>query len=616
MSNPKISAAAVLVGLGLTILTRGPLCGQEPEEEPPAAVRDTAAPPGAPAPESRPRRQGCPLVLEPESSTTLHRIQRGSAYVYYIGGGMLWRCGNAEMVADSAVRYEAAARVELIGHVEYRDTIRTLDSDFLSYYELPDLVVATGNVHLTRLSSGSTLDGPRIEFLRAVSGGGEEVTTASGRPHLTFYPSREGGRPPFEVDADLAVLAGEETAAARGDVLIRRPDLLARADSAFFDIEAGGGVLYGSPEVEGEGLRLSGDTLRLRFEEDELREVWARSRAYAAGESFEVMAEEIRALVEAEKAREVWAFGPARSLAIAPPYRVYGDSLRFVLSAGSIDSVVAVGSAVAIELPEADEVGAAGTGERLADPGAGEDVPAVAIGEQPADTAVLRRIGRARPASVPAPRLGVEESTSWMVGDTLFAVFQPVSGDSVDSGAGAVEAEARAPVPEEEAEAGVPEAEAEASVSLANEPPTADPGDGLAAADSSGVVTADSADRRLERIRVVGAETSARAYYAAVIDSSRTSRSSRNYIVGKAIEILFQNGEVYRVTGDRAIGIYLDPREERDTGPPPETESGNASGDGARAGRRESLRAAGGWPRGSRRGSARPVFRLGGRLFR
>lgn len=575
-------------GLAIGLLLGGGLVAQEPQdpqEGPPAArdtappppARDTAAPSGALAPEDRPRRAGCPLVLEPKDSTNLNRIQREGSFVLYIGGGMLWRCGNAEMEADSAVRYEAARRVEMMGNVDYRDTIRTLTSDFLTYYSLPDLVVAIGDVRLTRTATGSTLEGPRIEFLRAVSGR-EELTTATGRPHMTLYPTAEYEGEPFEVDAVVAELAGEEMARVRGDVVIRRPDLLARADSAVFDIAAGGGVLYGAPEVEGRSFRLSGDTIRLRFEEEELREVWARGRAFAAGESFEVASEQIRARIEEEKAREVWAHGGGRALAISESHRVYGDSLRFALSDGQIDTVVAVGDAAAEKaaaggLEEEEMLGEPGGrevagGEPEAEapveteaepvepegeetrPQAGGPADAEAGADRatrfpPGDTAAVRRVGRARPQSIPEPSLGLGGDGSWMTGDTLVAIFEPEgahpaagSGSLPDtSGSVADSAESRAvePSPPDSADAGP-----------VGTPP-------------------DSVGRRLARIRVTSEAGTARAYYASVVDSSRTAEPSRNYIIGRTLWILFEDGEVVEVRGERAIGVYLDP----DTGEEP-----------------------------------------------
>ncbi|MFQ5677956.1 MAG: hypothetical protein ACE5HP_00680 [Gemmatimonadota bacterium] len=484
-------------------------------------------------------RSGCTLILEPTPTTIGNRVLSGNALVYHLGGGMLWRCGNAVMEADSAIRFEAERRVEMLGNVRYRDTIRTLESGFLTYYELPDSVVATVDVLLTRLASGSTVRGPRAEFLRALSGR-EALTTASGRPHITLYTDRERQKPPFEVDADRTVMAGEEAATAWGDVVIRRPDLTATADSVFFDIAGGGGFLYGEPRVEGEGFELTGDSIRLRFEESDLREVWALGRGTARGESYDVEADQIRARIRNEIADAVWAFGPGGASAVSAAYRLHGDSLRFVLSEGQIDSVVAVGSARAVEVDAAAAgdspvVGPApDTSVAVADSLAAMAAPDTTVAAADSLAAVAAPDTAAAPPRAPvvpdslagrdtlaagprAPGVGeVREAGvlpsgsgtgegNWMMGDTLYAVFEarpePSSGDS-------------------------------------------------------------AAARQIRLLRVVGVESEARALYAAVVDSTRTRQPSRNYIIGRSIEILFQGGEVHSVKGEKAIGVYLDPVQE------------------------------------------------------
>lgn len=60
----------------------------------------------------------------------------------------------------------------------------------------------------------------------------------------------------------------------------------------------------------------------------------------------------------------------------------------------------------------------------------------------------------------------------------------------------------------------------------------------------------------LDRLLALG---SARSFYAAVRDSTRTRDPSRNYVIGVQIEIRFENGEPAEVRGTDAIGVYLEP---------------------------------------------------------
>lgn len=569
--------AALLVAGGLLV---GPIeaRGQEPEPAPEPPQEEAERP--APSPQEAPGQQAapgarlqCTLTWEPATDETQSVSIRDPAggHVTHVSGGMVWTCGTAVMEADSAVRYEAQQRVEMFGDVRYRDTIRTLESERLDYFQIGDRVVATGDVRLERLGSGSTLEGPRVEFLRAVSGVAER-TLATGRPHMVLRSEEDPDAPPFEVDADRTVFAGEERAAAWGDVVIERPDLRATADSAFFDLDGGEGVLHGSPRATGERFELAGDTIRLRFREGDLEDVWALGSGRATGEAFEVLGETVRIRVEDDEVDGVWAFGPERALAVSPPHRLYGDSLRFFLAEGRLDTIVAVGRAAAVQEEAEEEAtpaepGAEGAGLEetedeatpaetgLEETGAQEPAPAERGGEEPAqeEEAPPEQAGEEREPDDPRvspPRLALEGESNWVTGDTLWAIFEPVPDEQGDQEAVAGD--------DEEAVAGDDEA-AEATP----EPP--------------------SRDAQLQRLRAVG---NARAFYAAVRDTARTAVPSRNYLIGREVEVRFEGGEARRVSGLDAIGVYLDPDEEA---PPPagvDTSAVPGSGPGREEGSR------------------------------
>lgn len=548
-------------------------------------------------------RQGCALSWEPTSPTTRSVSTREGpdAHITHVSGGMLWTCGTATMEADSAVKYDLAARVELIGNVRYRDTIRTLRSRLLTYFEREDRVVARDSVRLTRIADGSTLTGPRVEFLRAVSGI-DERTIATGRPHMTLYPAADDPGPPFEVDSDDAVFAGEEEARAVGDVVIVRPDLRAEADSALFRSEEGVGVLRGSPRVEAEGIVLRGDTIRFRSEEGELRDVTTTGRGRAIGESFDVEAERIDVRVRAERVELVWAHGPGRSVATSGDHRLYGDSLRFALAEGRIDTIISVGEAAAVRVTDGETARPDTVGAPAGDPGETADSAAIgtrdtvpipasdtaiaatrdtvgmlvtdtmaavadaarvpgrdaaaATAEAPRDSAASPdSAGRpaeggsdAGPAAPePRPTLTLEADASWVTGDTLYAIFEKAPADSAaaDSAAAAGGAPPDSLAPGGEA----PDAVAAPSDSAAR----------AAAGPSIAATPADTAaGPRLARLIVVG---NARSFYARVRDTTRTARPSRSYMIGRRIEIHFEEGSPRRVEGVEAIGLYLEPSE-------------------------------------------------------
>ena len=473
-------------------------------------------------PDSVPAREGiapavgeCILRWRPLESDTRSVTNRDvvGEHVTYLSGRYLWTCGSATMQADSAIKRDGPHQVELFGRVVYEDTIRTLRSDRLLYFQLSDFVIAEENVALERLADGSTLTGPRVEFLRAVSGV-DAFTTAPGRPTVLFYPEQGESREPFVVEADAVVFAGENEARFAGNAVITRSDLNARADTAYLTREDGVGLLWGEPWIEAEGIRLEGDTIRFRSEREELQAVHALGGGYASGENFDVRAEAIDIALDNREVEDVWAYGEGVGEATSGSHVLYGDSLHFAMYRSQIDTVYAVGEAVAIQRDTAfealDVTGESGeeAGETDAEPGEeGEsDEPGEGGEEGEAEE-------EADPEDDEGPELALDGSMNWARADTLVGVFErpePVAADPAAVGAtGAV--------------------------------------DSVAAAEPA-----------MSRLELLGG---ASALYRMVRDSIATSRPSRNYLVGTRIGVHFEDGQPVAVTGEHAIGVYLEPRE-------------------------------------------------------
>jgi len=285
--------------------------------------------------------------LEADTRSVTNRDVTG-AHVTVLSGRYLWTCGTATMEADSAIKRDGPRQVELLGGVVYEDSIRTLKSERLLYFQLSDFIIAEENVELVRLTDHSTLLGPRVEFLRAVSGI-DAVTTAPGRPTVTFYPTNTESPEPFEIESELAVFAGEDEARFYGDAVIARSDLNAQADSAMLTRADGLGVLWGEPWIEAEGIRLEGDSIRFVSQNQELEEIHAIGDGYASGERFEVAAELVDIDLANREVEQVQAHGEGVSRALSGSHELRGDSIHFVMYAGQIDTAYAVGSAVAVQ---------------------------------------------------------------------------------------------------------------------------------------------------------------------------------------------------------------------------------------------------------------------------
>ncbi|MDH3733045.1 MAG: hypothetical protein OEU54_05900 [Gemmatimonadota bacterium] len=595
-----------------------------------------------------------------------HTQDESGAVADFFSGRTLFTCGTATMLADSAVSYETRGEVYLVGNVVYQDSVRSLESRLLSYYERDDLVIARDSVRLVRAADNSTLEGPYVEFLRAVSGI-DELTTALGRPHMTLYPEGDDPGPPFDVDADRIVFAGEDEARGYGNVVIERDDMHGAADSIRLTRADEMGWMWGDPWIDAEDVRLEGDVISFRSEQEELKEIHSAGEGRAVGESFEIDAEVIDVVLENEEPRRVWAHGEGLSRALSGPHGVYGDSLEFAMFESAIDTVYSIGEAVAVQgeepvavspdsatvppdstavppdstvvppdsmaappdstvvppdsmavPPDSTVVGPDSTAvaDALSDPGSAAPRDSLAIAEsdslaatpelvpdpleigreedttvdslrvasdsaavltglpaeeQSEDSAAVETEapgddpreggqdvgsgeetpGEEDPVIVPGriqpPRLRLDGDATWVTGDTLIAIFERPGADSL----GVAEA---GPLPV-----------AIATSDPIVEPPATLAEGALAVGDSLEVVAgqpaaADStSDPKMERLIVIG---NARSYYSQIRDSTKTDRRTKNYMIGKRIDIYFEDGEPNEVTGVEAIGVFLDPEDD------------------------------------------------------
>ena len=516
MNRVRSGLPALLVA---TVWLAGPLSAQEPDSIPaPEEAREGIAP----------AMGECTLRWRPLEADTRSFTNRDVAgeHVTHLSGRYLWTCGSAAMEADSAIKRDGPRQVELIGRVVYEDTIRTLKSDRLLYFQLSDFIIVEDNVELVRLVDGSTLTGPRVEFLRAVSGV-DAFTTAPGRPTVTFYPEHGESGEPFEVEADVAVFAGEDEARFAGDAVISRSDFNARADTASLTREDGLGVMWGEPWIEAEGIRLEGDTIRFRSENDELEDVRAIGGGYAAGENYEVRAEAIDIELDNRDVKHVWAHGEGLGEAVSGSHVLYGDSLHFVMYRSQIDTAYSVGDAVAIQrdttVARPDTLAGPTESDSAAAP---RDSAAAATGtEADAEAEAEVELGRAEAA----------ESEESQESQETEETEETEDGESEASGG-----------PELALDGSMNWARADTLIAIFERPDDA-------AADSVAV-----AEPAMSRLILAGG---ASALYRMVRDSMATSRPSRNYLVGVRIQVDFEDGEPLAVAGDHAIGVYLEPRE-------------------------------------------------------
>ena len=308
------------------------------------------------------------------------------AIIAFLGGPVTVTCGDAVMTGDSAEWRQATEQALMIGNVRYRDTTRTLNSERLTFRGARDEIVAVDDVRLVRISTGATLEGPRVTFTRTPIAGARTVATE--RPRMTLPSGRDasGAGQITIVDADVTEFIGESEASATGSIVMVRGDVRATAERARFSETAARAVLYEDAVITGEGFDLAGDSIVAGFELGELKTIHAFERAVASGSRFELQANEIRARLAGDQIVVIWAFGEGRSLAGSTQFTLAGDSIEFVFLEGRADSVAAVGTAAA---------------------------------EQRADSTTISE------GELVEPELGISPGASWIAGDTVRAWFEP-----------------------------------------------------------------------------------------------------------------------------------------------------------------------------------------------
>src|SRR6266550_3806711 len=124
-----------------------------------ANAQDAAAPKGR-----------CRFQFDNTPNTSLNTVQLPSKqYNSFLGHGVVARCPQQKIVltADSLEVYGDEARYYFVGHVDYKEPRLKLKSDFLTYFQREERLLAFSNVD-AKLPSGSTLKGSSLEFFRAI----------------------------------------------------------------------------------------------------------------------------------------------------------------------------------------------------------------------------------------------------------------------------------------------------------------------------------------------------------------------------------------------------------------------------------------------------------------
>ena len=333
-------------------------------QTPPTKPADSVAavPPkaeSAPAPERR-----CVLDLPNKPETRGGRFidpSSGKAIVY-AGAGIVGNCRGQDIhiTADSAESYESSDLHILIGNVNYREAKYTITSKRATYYKAEERLVFQDSVRAQLTKDAATIEGPQLEYLRAVRGLREKQrVVATQRPRLTYIEKDSLGKdlPPVVMLSNTIIGEGDSTFYGIGNVRIERTDVLATGDSAMFDGARRFSRLMKKPVVESRGedpFTLKGRVIDMYGEEKtrELNRVIAIDSANAVSSDFKVDSDTIDLRLEQKKLTRAFAFGPSGARATTPQRDIVADSMDIIMPDQKIRELRAVGKAFAESDPD------------------------------------------------------------------------------------------------------------------------------------------------------------------------------------------------------------------------------------------------------------------------
>ena len=303
----------------------------------PSPSKPSAAAPVQPVPKPIAQSQRCTFQIDNvDRQGAVNETPTGTNY--FAGGNVRLRCRNMQiaMQSDSVAAYGGNV-VQFIGHVKYRDSTLTMDADFGTYHKNGERWEARGNVDTKNLKTGSTLTGPSLDYLRAVSGVRDTLEMyATGRPNIRYFESdTAAGRKaePYVIVADRVRFKGSDRIWAGGKVTIDRSDFAARSDSMRLDTGKGsdGTLLGGEPILRGLGtdsFSLRGRRIDLALTQRELSKLTARGQGHAVNRDWDLTADTIAIALKNRKLERTLAWGKTtRPYALSTTYAMRADSL-------------------------------------------------------------------------------------------------------------------------------------------------------------------------------------------------------------------------------------------------------------------------------------------------
>jgi hypothetical protein len=294
----------------------------------------------------------------PSTSFIANKLPSGQ-YNSYLGGGVTARCRaqNIVLKSDSLEQYGDEGRFYFIGHVDYREPRLKLKSEFLTYFQRDERILAINTVD-AQLPSGSSLKGPSLEFFRPIPKvRPKQQGIAIGRPTMSIIDKDAQGKPqpPVNLTGNSIWLNGDSIVASSGNVVVVRPELTATGDSLYLDSGQGLLRIMRNPRMvgtKGRPFTLTGETIDLLTRKKKLERILAKNRGVAVSEDLNLKSDTIDFRVSDDLLQRAIVWGKSRAFATSPSQTISADSIDVLMPAQKVKEMHAVRGASALGLPD------------------------------------------------------------------------------------------------------------------------------------------------------------------------------------------------------------------------------------------------------------------------
>jgi lipopolysaccharide export system protein LptA len=302
----------------------------------------------------------CQFELPNTPNTHVQSIQLPSKQNnYWFGGGVIAVCKAQKLVlkSDSLEVYGDEGRYFFIGHVDYVEPRLKLKSDFLTYFQRDERLLAVQNVD-ARLPSGSTLKGPSLEFFRTIPKiRPQQRGIAVARPTITLIDKDPQGKSQdtVTVTGNTVWLQGDSVVSSQGEVVVVRPQLTATGDSLYLDNGKGLARLMRNPKLAGKKDRpftLVGETIDILSQRRKVDRLLSTNKAIATSEDMNLQSDTIDLRISDDKLQRAISWGKSRSHATSPTQTIVADSIDVLLPAQRVREMHAVRMASAEGSPD------------------------------------------------------------------------------------------------------------------------------------------------------------------------------------------------------------------------------------------------------------------------